>query len=203
MTASRELGWRLVGALLMTSMALLPVAGGAEERFRFGITELTIAGGYSFSHSTVGGSDVESVDGFQFLPHFGYFLTDEHGPAGLRGNFELLAEPTLVHLTSKSQSGTAVGFSALGRWVFATEWIARPYLEVGLGILAGQLDFRQTNCDVNYVIEGGPGVLVFLSERAAVTAGYRFQHLSNGGACDKNLGLNSSLFMVGLTYFFP
>ena len=202
MTGSRELDRGLVGALLMTSTALLPVPAGAEERFRFGTTELTIAGGYSYSHSTVGGSDVEGVDGFQFLPHFGYFLTDEHGPGGLRGNLELVAEPTLVHLTSKSESGTAVGLSALGRWVFATEWIVRPYLEVGLGLLSGQLDFRQTNCDVNYVIGGGPGLLMFLSERAAITAGYRFQHISNAGACDKNLGLNSSLFMVGLSYFF-
>lgn len=203
MTASRRSGWRLTGVLLMASMALGPAGAGAEERFHSGSTELTVGGGYSFSHTTVGGSDVEGVDGFQFLPHFGYFLTDEHGPGWLRGNFELLAEPTLVHLTSKSESATAVGLSALGRWLFATDWIVRPYLEAGLGILGGQLDFRQTNCDVNYVIEGGPGVVVFLSERAAVTAGYRFQHVSNGGACDKNLGLNSSLFVVGLSYFFP
>ena len=187
----------------MTGMALLPAAAGAEERFHSGSMELTIVGGYSLSHTTVGGNDVKSVDGFQFLPHFGYFLTDEHGPAWLRGNFELLAEPTLVHLTSESESATAVGLSALGRWVFATEWIVRPYLEVGLGILGGPLNFRQTNCDVNYVIEGGPGLLVFVSKRAAVTAGYRFQHISNGGACEKNLGIDSSLFMVGLTYFFP
>ncbi len=203
MTASRGSGWRLASVLLMASMALGPAGAGAEERFHSGSTELTVGGGYSFSHTTVGGSDVESVDGFQFLPHFGYFLTDEHGPGWLRGNFELLAEPTLVHLTSKSESATAVGLSALGRWLFATDWIVRPYLEAGLGVLGGQLDFRQTNCDVNYVIEGGPGVVVFLSERAAVTAGYRFQHVSNGGACDKNLGLNSSLFVVGLSYFFP
>src|SRR3972149_101645 len=162
----------------MTGTALLPgpagARGGAAERFRFGPPERTIAAAYSYSHSTVGGSDVEGVDGFQFLPHFGYFLTDEHGPGGLRGNLELVAEPTLVHLPSKSESGTAVGLSALGRWVFATEWIVRPYPGGGLGILGGPPTLPHTNCDVNYVIEGGPGLLVFVSKRAAVTAGYRF-----------------------------
>ncbi len=190
----------LVGALLVIAA---PALASAEERFRFGTKDVTVAGGYSFSHSTVGGSEVEDVDGFQLLPHFGYFLTDEHGPGWVRGNFELLAEPTLVHLSAKSESATAAGLSAVGRWVFATDWVVRPYLEVALGILGGQLEFRQTNCDVNYVFSGGPGLLWFLSDQVAVTAGYRFQHISNAGSCEKNLGLNSSLFSVGISYFFP
>jgi hypothetical protein len=80
----------------MASMALGPAAAGAEERFHSGSTELTVGGAYSLSHATVDGGDAESVDGFQFLPHFGYF----HRRARTRvaaGNFELLAEPTLVH----------------------------------------------------------------------------------------------------------
>jgi len=108
-----------------------------------------------------------------------------------------------VYLTSKSESATAVGLSALGRWVFGAGWVVRPYVEFGLGILAGQLDFRQTNCDVNFLIEGGPGLPWFVSARVAVTAGYRFQHISNASRCDQNLGINSSLFMLGLSYFFP
>ena len=193
-------GGVMVGALLIVAGA---AAASAEERLRFGIKDVTIAGGYSFSHSTVGGPEVESVDSFQLLPHFGYILSDEHGPGWLRGNFELLAEPTLVHFSSRSESATAVGLSAVLRWIFATDWVVRPYLEVEGGILAGQLEFRQTTCDVNYVLGGGPGLLWFLSDQVAITAGYRFQHISNARSCDKNLGLNSSLFTAGISYFFP
>jgi hypothetical protein len=175
-------------------------AAAAGERFHAGTAELTLAGGYSFSHETF---DVEGVETFQLLPHFGYFLTDERGPSGLRGNLEAIAEPSLVRFDSGSDSETAGGITALGRWVFATEWIVRPYFELGLGVLGGKLNLRQTDCSLNYIIEGGPGLLVFVSERAAVTAGYRFQHISNAGVCDQNLGLNSSLFTVGVTYFFP
>lgn len=193
-------GGVVVGALLiLAGTAVAP----AEERLRFGTKDVSIVGGYSFSHSTVGGPEVESVDSFQLLPHFGYILSDEHGPGWLRGNFELLAEPTLVHFSSKSESATAVGLSVVARWIFATDWVVRPYLEVGGGILAGQLEFRQTNCDVNYVLEGGPGLLWFLSDQVAITAGYRFQHISNARSCEKDLGLNSSLFSVGISYFFP
>lgn len=193
-------GGVVVGALLiLAGTAVAP----AEERLRFGTKDVSIVGGYSFSHSTVGGPEVESVDSFQLLPHFGYILSDEHGPGWLRGNFELLAEPMLVHFSSRSESATAVGLSVVARWIFATDWVVRPYLEVGGGILAGQLEFRQTNCDVNYVLEGGPGLLWFLSDQVAITAGYRFQHISNARSCEKNLGLNSSLFSVGISYFFP
>jgi hypothetical protein len=56
---------------------------------------------------------------------------------------------------------------------------------------------------VNFLIEGGPGVLFFVSKDTAVTVGYRFQHISNADRCSKNQGLNSSLFTLGLSYFFP
>lgn len=202
MKRARGSGGRLTVAALLAGI-LIAASGraDAEERFRFGTTDLTIAGGYSFDLRTH--SEGEAVDGFQVLPHIGFFLTDEHGPAGLRGNFELLVEPTLVHLTSKSDSATAVGLTALGRWVFATDSVVRPYLEFGLGLLAGQFDFRQTNCDVNYIIEGGPGLLWFVSDQLAVTASFRIQHISNASSCTNNLGLNSGLVTVGISYFLP
>jgi opacity protein-like surface antigen len=145
----------------------------------------------------------EHVDGYQFLPHIGIFLSDQHGEPGIGGNFELVLEPTVVHLKTDSDSGTAVGVAALARWVFATPWVVRPYVEAGLGILVGNFNLRQTNCDVNFIIEGGAGLLWFFAERTALTASYRFQHISNNDSCDNNLGINSSLFILGVSYFFP
>jgi hypothetical protein len=178
-------------------------ARAQEPRFKFGDVELTLAGGYSRSHTTVGEDEAQDLDGFQFLPHVGIFLSDEHGEPGIRGNFELLIEPTVVHLRAESESGTAAGVSALARWVFTTPWVVRPYAEVGLGILGGNFDLRQTNCDINFIIEGGAGLLWFVAERTALTASYRFQHISNASTCDFNLGINSSLFVLGVSYFFP
>jgi lipid A 3-O-deacylase len=169
------------------------LAGGparAEERLHFGVKDLSLSGGYSLSHDRQG---VEQVDGFQLLPHFGYLLSPY---------FEVLAEPTLVHLRSDSASATAVGLSLLGRLIIDTGTRVAPYLEAGGGILGGQLDFRQTNCDVNYVLTGGLGALVFVTEQTAVSVGYRYQHISNNDQCSQNLGLNSSLFIIGISHFF-
>jgi hypothetical protein len=189
----------VVGAL---QLAAGP-AGAQAPRFKFGDVELTLAGGYSRTHTTVGEDETEDLDGFQFLPHVGIFLSDEHGEPGIRGNFKLVIEPTVVHLRNDSESGTAAGVTTLARWVFTTPWVVRPYAEVGLGVLGGNFDLRQTNCSINFIIEGGIGLLWFFTERTALTASYRFQHISNASTCDFNLGINSSLFILGVSYFFP
>jgi Lipid A 3-O-deacylase (PagL) len=35
-----------------------------------------------------------------------------------------------------------------------------------------------------------------------LTVGYRFQHISNGGACQFNVGINSSALYVGVSRLF-
>jgi lipid A 3-O-deacylase len=174
----------------------------AQDGLRFKTTEITLSAGYSLSHTTVG-KNLDTVDGIHLIPHVGFFLTDEHGQGLLRGNLELLAEPTLLHLDSGSESATLVGLSALGRWVFAGASRVKPYVEAGIGVLGGETQFRQTDCNVNFVLQGGVGALAFVAPRTAITAGYRFHHISNADACDKNLGLNSSVFILGASYFFP
>ncbi len=185
-------------------MLVLGFAGTAasEERLRAGTKDVTFAAGYSVSHKIGQSGEVETVNGFHLLPHVGYVLTDEHGPGWARGNFELLAEPTLIYLED-GDSATVGGLAALGRWVFAGWAAARPYVEVGVGVVGGEVNLRQTTCDVNFLIEGGAGMLFFVSSNTAVTVGYRFHHMSNDQRCSQDLGLNSSLFTVGVSYFFP
>jgi hypothetical protein len=45
--------------------------------------------------------------------------------------------------------------AVLPRWVFAASSRVHPYVEAGAGVLAGLVDRRQTNCDVNFILEGG------------------------------------------------
>src|SRR2546428_522248 len=55
----------------------------------------------------------------------------------------------------------------------------------------------------NFVMESGPGVQYFTTERVALTLGVRFHHISNAGLGDRNKGLNSTLGYLGLSVFFP
>jgi hypothetical protein len=129
--------------------------------------------------------DLETVTSIHLLPHLGYFVTGEVGKGALRWNFELLVEPTLIYLDA-SNSATVLGGAILPRWVFAGLGRVRPYLEAGAGVVAGEVELRQTNCDVNFLFEAGAGALVFMTDRVALTLGARYHHLSNGDRCRDN-----------------
>jgi Lipid A 3-O-deacylase (PagL) len=197
----RNVGRRLVTVLLAVSLALGPAgAAWAMEPLAAGTKDFGLGGVISTSHNTK--DDLETVTGFELLPHVGYVVSDAMGPGWLRGNLEVLIEPTLLYLKEDAQSATIGGASGLVRWIFSGTQRLRPYLEAGAGVLIGETHFRQTDCDVNFLLQGGPGLLVFLSDTTALTVAYRFQHISNAGACSFNAGINSSALYLGVNYLF-
>lgn len=190
-TATRSGRWRRWLAALSVAAAVL--AGGparAEERLHSGLLDLSLSVGPSLSHDR---KAVDRVYGSHVLPHLGYVVTPY---------FEVLAEPTVVMFRSGSAFSPAMGLSLLGRLLLDTGTRVTPFAEAGVGILAGQLEFRQTDCNVNYNLSAGVGVLVFVAERTALSATYRVQHVSNADQCDQNLGINSSVFLIGISHFF-
>jgi Lipid A 3-O-deacylase (PagL) len=187
---------RWLAAGLVAVVALGPTAVGAQS-IRAGALEWTLAAG---GGASLPNHALETVTSVHLLPHVGYFVTGEIGGGTLRGNFELLVEPTLIYLDA-SNSATVVGVAVLPRWLFAASPRVRPYLEMGGGVLAGQIDLRQTNCDVNFILEGGTGAMIFVAERVALTLGVRLQHVSNADRCSENDGINSVIGIVGISYF--
>jgi lipid A 3-O-deacylase len=165
-----------------------------------GIIELGVAGGYSVSfydHPR----GVETVYGTHGLLRLGRLMTDEHGSGLLRGNLELTLEPTYIHLDSQP-SGNVYGAALLWRWLLVGTDSVRPYLEAGGGVIGGDVGPRVGNCEPNFILEGGPGVVFFLSARTAIDVGYRFHHISDASRCSPNLGVNSNMGVVGFSYFF-
>lgn len=138
------------------------------------------------------------------LPQFGYALTDKFGHGRLAGNVELLVEPMAAHFFqpfSASAFGGTVGlkynFLAFGRWM--------PFWDGGGGVLWTDLAPRipEQSTPFNFIIQTGPGISYFVSDRTAVTFGVRFHHISNSGIGDRNIGLNAWLFNVGVSFFTP
>ena len=190
-----------MAGLLAAAIALLPVsAARAQAPFAAGTKDVGLGGAISISHGTTDGFD--TVTGLQLLPHVGYVVSDAMGPGWLRGNFEILLEPTLIHLGSEVGSATVLGASALARWIFSGTSRFRPYVEAGAGMLVGETDLQQTDCTTNFLLEGGSGLLIVLSGTTTLTVGYRFQHISNAGICSFNPGINSSALYLGVNYLF-
>jgi lipid A 3-O-deacylase len=187
--------------LLAAAVALLSVTlARAETPLTAGTKALGLGGAISLSYNTQ--DNLDQTAGIQLLPHVGYVLTEPLGPKWVRGNLEVLLEPVLLHLETDHDSATVLGASAIARWLFTGSGRFRPYLEAGAGILLGEIALRQTDCDVNFLLQGGPGLLVFLSDQTTFTVGYRLQHISNGGACHFNTGINSNALYLGIGYFF-
>jgi hypothetical protein len=67
-------------------------------------------------------------------------------------------------------------------------------------ILYFQPPARTGNCEPDFVLEGGPGVLLFMCQHAAIDIGYRVHHIASGGQCS-NRGFNSNMGVIGLSYF--
>lgn len=71
-----------------------------------------------------------------------------------------------------------------------------PYVEFSAGIVATSLNIREI------VVEAGVGLSYFVGESVALTVGYRFQHISNGGIESPNRGINSDTGVAGVSLFF-
>src|SRR5262249_60041844 len=173
---------------------------GGPEALTAGTLEIGIAGGFSATFNNPK-DDPETVYGYHGLLRLGAVVTDERGPRVLRGNFEIGLQPMYIHLDMQPAADPYGGALVL-RWLLTGNGTLRPYMEAGGGILGGRAAGPRTgNCEPTFVLEGGPGLLLFVSERTAIDIGYRFHHISNGGRCF-NEGFNSNMGVIGLSYFF-
>ena len=88
-------------------------------------------------------------------------------------------------------------FLSFGRWV--------PFWDAGGGALWADLAPRiqEQSTEFNFLLQTGPGVQYFLTDRRAFTLGVRYHHISNAGTGSRNVGLNAVLVYLGLSFYFP
>jgi hypothetical protein len=172
-----------------------------EEGLPSGTWHLGLVAGYGISHKIFAGRDAK-VQFAPVLPQIGYTVTDVHGPFPLRGSVELVLEPTLL-VTTRPSATFGEGASLLFRYNVATgtRWV--PFFDFGLGILHWDLQLpRILATQFNFTIQGGPGVHYFVTDHLAITGQARLHHISNADIEKPNVGVNSSVYLIGLSYFF-
>lgn len=172
-----------------------------EEGFQSGTWHLGVKTGYTKSHKIFAGRAPD----VQFAPLFfqiGYTLTDVHGPFPVRGSLEVIFEPTFL-ITAEPKKTFGEGASLLFRYNFVTgtRWV--PFFEAGVGILHWNLRLpRDLNSQFNFTILGGPGVHYFVTDKLAITGQVGLHHISNAGRKSPNVGINSSMYLLGVSYYF-
>lgn len=172
-----------------------------EEGFQSGTWHLGLMGGYSIPHKIFAPRSA-NVHFAPLLFQIGYTVTDVHGPFPVRGSLELLLEPTFMITTSPSTT-FGEGASLLLRYNFVTgtRWV--PFFDLGMGILHWNLrlpDILATQ--FNFMLQTGPGLHYFATDHLAITGQVRLHHISNADTEKPNIGVNSSVYLLGVSYFF-
>jgi hypothetical protein len=176
-----------------------------EEGFQSGTWHLGAVAGYSTPQNIP--SRETGAPNVHFAPIFlqvGYTVTDVHGPIPIRGSLEVILEPTfLVTATPKKTIGE--GASLLGRYNFVTgaRWV--PFFSLGIGILHWNLEISQPRTletHFNFTLQAGTGLHYFVTDQLAVTGEVRLHHISNSHRETPNIGINSTVYVLGASYFF-
>lgn len=189
-------------ALVLLLGVAAPVAAyDAKQTFRKGAVVISAEAGYGEQENI---EDHERQTGLEFwnagvrfslLP----FEPTSWGPVS--GSLEIGLEPFYQKYTdpvSASFGGLGVVFRyhflALGRVV--------PYVELFAAAGGTDLEVKEIDSTFAFLLQGGPGVSVFVTDNAALYAGYRFQHVSNGNTKDPNRGFESHTGVAGVSIFF-
>lgn len=169
-----------------------------------GTVELGGALGYAQGTTVVGNGPSANRSAVFVMPRLGVILTDPLGTGWWQGNVEFLVQPVFARFTQPFAAEAAGGsfllkynFLSFGRWV--------PFWDVGAGMIWTNLAPRipEQSTQFEFVIETGPGVHYFVTDRITWTMGVRLHHISNSNLGDRNTGINGVLPYVGLSFFTP
>jgi hypothetical protein len=193
----------LIFSALFVSLAW---CGDLDVRTRVtkGTLEYGVLGGFWKGNNIFDNAPSSNRRAIYILPQIGQVLTDEIGSGMVEGNVELLLEPMAAHYYEPFRASAFGGslvlkynFLSFGRWM--------PFWDGGAGMLWTDLAPRipEQSTQFNFILQTGPGVSYFVSENWAITAGFRFHHISNSGIGNRNIGLNAWLFNLGVSFFSP
>lgn len=169
-----------------------------------GTVELGGTLGYAQGTTAVGNGPSANRSAVFVMPRLGVVLTDPLGSSWWQGNVEFLVQPLFARFTQPFAAEAAGGsfllkynFLSFGRWV--------PFWDVGAGMIWTNLAPRipEQSTQYEFVLETGPGVHYFMTDRITLTMGVRLHHISNANLGDRNTGINTVLPYVGISFFTP
>lgn len=174
----------------------------AADSFRQGAVVLSVEGGYG-EQSNVG--DRQAQTGLEFWSGGVRLSVIAFAPL-LSGPFRGALEVGLEPYYQRYVDPRPAFFAGLGiplRYHFLALGRVVPYVETMAA--AGGTDLRtpEINSEFTFLVLGGTGVSVLLTDRTALYAGYRIQHVSNGNTRKPNRGFESHVGVLGVSLFFP
>ncbi|MGH7277296.1 MAG: acyloxyacyl hydrolase [Candidatus Rokuibacteriota bacterium] len=201
---------RLRALFFAATLASLLAAGGAAQPARAFDARQTLARG-ACAVSVEGGYGEQFdlwnptiVTGFEFLNagvRLGFFPWDTMGSGVLAGAVEIGLEPFYQRFVDPVGAFFA-GLVTVARYHFTTLGRVVPYADIAAGAGGTDLGVWEQDTDFEFLLFAGAGASYFITERTALYAGYRLQHISNAGTASPNRGINSHTAVLGVSVFF-
>jgi hypothetical protein len=196
---------RLLGLAVLIVLATLvrparadqsPSSPAEQPRFQKGTIELSIVGGGSLPIDLARANPERHL----FLASLAFGRVMVGGPG--RGSFEWLVDVSPFVLVRQPDTVRGWSVSPLFlRWNFPPIHHTRIFAEASGSLLfTGAPVPPRTPTTFNFFEQVGFGVRVHESAGRAWLAGYRFQHLSNGGYLQPNPGANFHLVYGGISF---
>ena len=195
--------WRWVGVATLAMVSLVRPAAAFDP-------EATFARGTTIFGLQVGGGAANDIEGHHYVsdisfitetPRLSYLFFSPFGSGLLRSAFEPGLEGWFQQYLSP-HSATAQGLKVTGRYHLIGLGRFVPYLEGTAGAGGTSLQVPEIDSTFTFVLEAGAGLSCFVTDKLAINAGYRFQHISNGHTSTPNRGFNSDSGVVGVSYYF-
>jgi lipid A 3-O-deacylase len=172
-----------------------------DRTFAKGTVIFSLQAGGGEQNNIEGQPRISNLSFVTFTPRLSILPFAPVGRGWLHGALETGLEGWLQYYL-KPRDETAEGLKAAFRYHFLSSGALVPYLELTAGVGGSSLRVTEIRSTLNFVLEAGVGLSYFLTDDLALTAGYRFQHVSNGGTSDPNIGFESDTGTLGVSYFF-
>ena len=190
-------------AAVASFTAIVPPAWAfdAAETFKKGSYVLSLEGGYGQQFNLEGFTSQTDLKFFNVGFRSSMLPLGPTGGGFFKGALEIGLEPFYQHYTDPKPAYWA-GLAAVGRYHFLSLGRFVPYVELAAAAGGTDLRIKEIDSDFSFLLWGGVGGSVFLTDSTAVYAGYRYEHNSNGNIDTPNRGWESHVGVIGVSYYF-
>jgi opacity protein-like surface antigen len=117
-----------------------------------------------------------------------------------KGFTEFLLEPFINGVT-EPKSNIETGCNFLLKYSYPLTERIYPYVLGGLGAGYNSQHVRTQSTQWGFISQAGFGFSYFIKKDMALSLEYRFRHFSNANTRQPNNGINTNMFLVGISFF--
>jgi hypothetical protein len=157
--------------------------------------------------SGFGHSNLEEKGSYNFVPVFLDFDFDlqpllKKVGVNYPGRVEFVEEPAIFFVYHPDSNVEIANNFLLKIGIVPQAWKLQPYFKGGVGLVYMTQHVHEQGTQFNFNEYIGAGFHYFFKKNLALTAEYRYRHLSNCDTGKPNSGVEAQMGVAGLSYYF-